>query len=299
MGIRTVGEAFADLLGSIEPREAEVDALRAHRTTIEQALKSEFAHFNRVEPFGSHRKGTAIRTHSDVDYLAVLGRLDITWGSGTVSSSTTLGRLKACLEARFPRTPVRIDGPAAVVDFGNGAVDVVPGVWSRTIDDGDGYPVFNIPDGEGGWLESSPQRYAKYFRDQDARAVSKLGRTLRLLKNWKYARAPKVPVSGYHLELVLASHDVCVGAKSYQNCVHDAFALLRDRAGQALNDPLGISPRIAAAPTAIQRERFVEAARYAADHAARAIEAEIRGEDDEAFRQWKLVFNDAFPSRRY
>jgi len=104
-------------------------------------------------------------------------------------------------------------------------------------------------------------------------------------------------VLGFYLELLIASEAVCVGAKSYQNCLNDAFRLLRDRAGASLNDPLGISGRIPGANTDGQRQSLTEAARYAADKSARALDAEVAGRIGEAFDYWKMVFNNEFPSR--
>ena len=51
-----------------------------------------------------------------------------------MSSATTLERTKQALQARFWQTDVWVDGPAVVVNFGqgDGAVDVVPGVWVGT-----------------------------------------------------------------------------------------------------------------------------------------------------------------------
>ena len=117
MQLISVAQAFQDVLGAIEPLDSEVEALRSHRKTIRQAMRGEFAGFNRVEPIGSHTRGTAIRRHSDVDYLAVLGKSDVTRGGSRVSSTTTLGRVRSTLQLRFPRTAVRTDGPAVIVEF--------------------------------------------------------------------------------------------------------------------------------------------------------------------------------------
>jgi hypothetical protein len=192
-----------------------------------------------------------------------------------------------------------VDGPAVVVGFGQGAgaVDVVPGVWVGTTGTSPQYPVYDIPDGAGGWRRTSPQRHAKHLRDEDERTGWKLSRVIKLLKAWKYTRSPKVPVLGFHLELLIASENICVGPKSYQNCLNDSFRLLRDRSGAALNDPLGISGRIAAANTEAQRQALTEAAAYAADKSSRAIDAEVAGRIGEAFEYWNLVFNGEFPSR--
>jgi hypothetical protein len=296
---KTVYDGIQEYLGWLQPSATEVEKRKSHKKTVEQALTGEFRNFNEVLIIGSHTRDTAIHIQSDVDYFGKLGKDDVTWGGSRVNSGTTLERTKKALQARFQRTDIWVDGPAVVVGFGQGegAVDVVPGVWVGTTGTSPQYPVYEIPDGAGGWWRTSPQRHAKYIRDEDERAGGKLSRTIKLLKAWKYARSPKVPVLGFHLELLIASEGVCVGPKSYQNCLNDAFRLLRDRAGAALNDPLGISGRIAAVNTEAQRQTLTEAARYAADKSSRAIDAEIAGRVAEAFEYWKLVFNGEFPSR--
>jgi hypothetical protein len=296
---KSVAEGIQTYLEWLQPSTAEVEKRKSHKKTIEQALSAEFKGFNEVLVIGSHTRDTAIHLKSDVDYFGKLGIGDVTWGDSRVNSGTTLDRTKKALQARFQQTDIRVDGPAVVVGFGqgDGAVDVVPGVWVGTTNTSPQYPVFEIPDGAGGWLRTSPQRHAKYIRDEDERAGWKLSRIIKLMKAWKYSRSPKVPVLGFHLELLIASEGVCVGVKSYQNCLYDAFRVLRDRGGAALNDPLEISGRIPAANTEAQRQALTEAARYAADKAAKALDAEVAGRTDDAFAYWKLVFNDQFPSR--
>jgi len=296
---KSVHEGIQEYLGRLQPSPVEVENRKSHKRTIEQAMTAEFKGFNEVLVIGSHTRDTAIHIYSDVDYFAKLGIDDVTWGGSRVNSTTTLDRTKKALQARFWRTDVRVDGPAVVVSFGQGAgaVDVVPGVWVGTTSTSPQYPLFEIPDGAGGWLRTSPQRHAKHLRDEDERAGGKLSRAIKLLKGWKYARSPKVPVLGFYLELLIASEGVCVGAKSYQNCLNDAFRLLRDRAGASLNDPLGISGRIPGANTDGQRQSLTEAARYAADKSASALNAEVAGRIGEAFDYWKMVFNNEFPSR--
>jgi hypothetical protein len=248
---------------------------------------------------GSHERGTAIHIKSDMDYFAKLGKADVMWGGGRVNSSTTLDRVKRALKARFSSTDIWIDGPAVVVGFeqGMGAVDVVPSVWVGTTETSPQYPLFDIPDGQGGWLRTSPQRHTKYLRDEDERSGSKLFRTIQLLKAWKYARSPKVPIQGFHLELLIAAEGICVGPRTYQSILLDAFRLIRDRAGAALIDPLGISGRVPATSTEMQRTSLVDHARHAVDKATSAIEAEDAGRIDDAFYYWNLVLNQQFPAR--
>jgi hypothetical protein len=282
----------------MQPLDSEVNALKAHRTTIEQGLRAEFANFNRLEVIGSHTRGSAIKVVSDVDYLAVLGRKDVTWGGELVAPETTLRRVKSALQQRFPYTEVWIDGPAVIVGFGQGkgAVDVVPAFWRGTTGI-DGYPQFAMPDGLGEWQWTSPQRYRKYIGEANEQSRFKLSRVSQLLKVWKYARSPNVPFLGFHVELLLADEGICVGPKSYGDCLLETFAVLLDRKGRDLNDPLGIASRIPIVYTDAQARALLNHASHAADHAARALRAETEGDIDEAYRQWALVFNGYFPAR--
>ncbi len=296
---RSVYDGFQQYFQWLEPTSTELANRKSHKKTIEQALLAEFPKFNDLLIIGSHTRGSAINLHSDVDYFAMLGKDDVTWGGSRVSSTTILDRTKRALQLRFKSTDVRIDGPAVVVGFGQGAgaVDVVPGVWVGTTSSAPHYPVYEIPDGSGGWRRTAPQRHTKYLNDEDVRSGYKLAKVVKLLKAWKYARAPKTPVLGFHMEMLLAASGTCVGVKSYQNILLEAFRLIRDRNGNAFMDPLDITGRIDAVATELQREKLVEHARHAVDKATSAISAEVAGKHDDAYYYWKLVFNQNFPSR--
>lgn len=88
---------------------------------------------------------------------------------------------------------------------------------------------------------------------------------------------------------------MCVGAKSYTQCLVEAFQLLAERGGRALQDPVGISGLIPAANTDSKRSQLATAVRNAAFHAIRAWEAEAGRNTPEAVRQWDIVFNGHFP----
>lgn len=297
---RDIPQAFKLLLSRLAPTAPEDGARLRHARTIKQGLVAQFSSVNKVEVIGSHTRESAIHVHSDVDYLAVLSKADVTRGGSLVKSSTILQRVRGALDGRFPRTTVRVDGPAVVVAFGRGkgAVDVVPAVWTGTVSQQSGYPKYAIPDARGGWLETSPQYHGKYIKTANERAGRKLAETMRLLKAWKFARQPAIPCLGFHVELLLASAGTCNGVRSYGGLLLDVFRLLRDRRGRGLNDPKRVSPRVDVVRSEAERKRLVTAAAYAADHAERAIRAEAEFKQDEGFRQWDLVFNGIFPGRR-
>jgi len=292
-----VAAAFRTFLKRLEPLESETRARLRHLGSIYSAIRKEFGYVPRPERIGSHSRRTAVRRFSAVDLLVRLPRTQVTWGGRRVSSSTTLGRLRSTLEERFPTTWVHVSGPAVVVEFADGrdGVDVVPAVYVGPTGK-DGYPVFDIPDGEGGWLRTSPQRHSKYILTENLRSRGKLVGVSRLLKAWKFVRTPEVPVVGFHLELLLAGSGLCAGAKSYADCLLETFSLLRHRRGAALLDPLSLFGSVPLSRTSLQVTRAMAAVDYAQAHTMAAFLAQEEGKVREAFRQWDIVFNGAFPA---
>jgi hypothetical protein len=185
-----------------------------------------------------------------------------------------------------------------VVSFGQGRgrVDVVPAYYQGTFKEGDGYPVFGIPDGEGGWRPTSPDRHGKYLREADRVSGFKLSKTVRLLKTWRYARSSAIPCLGFHSELLLAGEHLCAGARGYSSILLDVFTLIASRGGRAIRDPLGISGNVPATRTEVQRNSLVAAAQRAAEGASKAVQFESLGKLDAAYGQWNIVFNGQFPA---
>jgi len=247
---------------------------------------------------GSYSKNTAIRKASDVDFLAILARDDVRWGGKYVDSRTLLTRVRFWLSGLFQQTVMRRDQQALVIRFAGGAfaVDVVPGFFETMEDDGKvKYPVYSIPDGNGSWLQTSPEMHERYLRQADEQSGSMLARTIQLMKQWKSSRTPPIPLSSFHLELLLASEGVCVGIKSYAQCLADAFQLLVERQCRPLRDPVRISGIVSATNTEPQRQDLLRCALSARDRAYRALEAEGNGKIPQAKQLWNLIFNYKFP----
>ncbi|HVW25693.1 MAG TPA: hypothetical protein VHC69_10000 [Polyangiaceae bacterium] len=94
----------------------------------------------------------------------------------------------------------------------------------------------------------------------------------------------------------LTSRDVvCEGARSYAEIFRDLLVILSNRKCAPLNDPVGISGRIAAAATDAKRVQAARTVDEAARHADAALQAESAGNYREALRQWNIAFNNGFP----
>lgn len=244
--------AFGALLQRLQPLLNEQLAARRHADAIKARLSGAFK-LRAFQIVGSHARSTAIRHLSDVDYFAVISRDDARWGGQYVNSSTVLDAVRDELQFRFPATDVTRDGQAVVVRFRQSEfpVDVVPAIFGE-FRQGTG-PVYAIPDGGGDWLRTSPPAHNAFIKRADQRSGGKLKKTAQLIKFWRECRQPRVPLSSFHVEVMLADTGVCEGAKSYSRCLSEAFGILARRGGRAYQDPLAISGYIPAVRTGSQR----------------------------------------------
>lgn len=284
---------FQILLSRIQPGSREQQLFDQHQGTVKRRLSTVLAAHS-VFPIGSYTRGSAIASYSDLDLLLVLKAQEVRWGQSWKSSTTVLNEVRDQLQARYQHTEVGRDGQAIVVQFADGKhpVDVVPGIFAEIVDK---RPTYWIPDGVGGWLRTSPSAHNAFITSRDSLSAGKLKNVAKLVKYWRLCRSPELPLNSFHVELLLAQEEICIGVKTYGQCLYGLFQTLAQRKCAALQDPIGISGWIAAANTPAKREMVQSGVDFAADHARRALIGEQVGDTQEAVRQWDLVFNGHFP----
>jgi hypothetical protein len=288
-----VRERFQSVLHRLDYSQAEQAKLELHRNTVRRRLLATFF-ANRILLIGSTQRDTAIPQSSDLDLLLILQVKEVRWGGELVRSSTVLDNVRKTLQIRYRTTSVGRDGQAVAVDFGDGErpIEVVPGVFLGLQD---GAPRYLIPDGSGSWIHTSPESHNRFIALADARSGGKLKSVAKLAKYWRWCRTPEVPLSSFHIELLLAQHGICVGAKSHGQCLYELLKVLTERQCRGLQDPCGISGLIPAAGTEAKRGKVNATVTDSMEHAARALTAERIGRADDAIFQWNCVFNGNFP----
>jgi hypothetical protein len=290
-----VAEGFATLISRCQLTQRDLDLFGGHRSTVTTAVKTRLDTV-KVDVIGSFARATAIHGASDVDLLLVLSRSALTWGGSLKSSGRALGEVRDALRERYPGTAIGRDGQAVVVSFNDGGhpVDVVPACY---LEHGGrlNYPLYAIPDGRNGWMETSPGAHNKFIGDADARSGGKVKYVSQAFKVWRDARAGGVPISAFHVELVLANEGLADGARTYSSIFRDLLVVLARRECAALRDPIGVSGLISASATDPKRQQAARTVLDSARHADAAIGAERLGDTREAVRQWGIVFNGRFP----
>jgi hypothetical protein len=268
--------------------------VETHRDAISSRLGSQFDLY-RLLTIGSFVRGTDIAGQSDVDLFAVFKKDEITWGGSVKSSTTMLDNVRAALVGRFPNSSIERDVHAIVVKFSSGVtVDVVPAYFAGMTTDSR-FPTYAMPDGSDGWMRVSPDAHRAYINEADTQSVGKLRGTARILKYWRSCRSPMIPLSSFHIEMVLAQERICTGAKSYASCFTELLMKLAARECSALHDPLGIAGNIPAVKVPSLHQRTTDAVRSSRDHAKSAQDNDYWGGTAEARRQWDIVFNGSFP----
>jgi hypothetical protein len=290
-----VGDRLSRLLEAIAPTTRELEAAEQRANRISTRLSKDFD-IRRVSYVGSHSKGTAVRSYSDVDLLIVVSRDEARKWSPNFASSTLVARVRRSLASTYPQSSLRVDRQAVRIAFDSGdhAVDVVPAIFGD-FDDKNRVPTFLIPDGKSGWLRTSPDLHRRLVDEADERAGRRVKPLVRLLKWWAASRALTSSLSSLYLEWFTIGCQIPVGT-TYQQSLVQLFSAMVSSKLPPLQDPYGISEEpVRAARTGLQAFAILEATKQSARRAERAIFVEGRGKDTEALAQWRLVFNGRFP----
>lgn len=272
--------------------QADKDGFESHKRRIQSSIDGAFR-VSKYLVMGSYSRGSAVRGDSDLDILVLLRREDIFWGDSPKTSTTVLNNVRVALRQTFPNTDLGKDAQAIVISFTDGrSVDVVPGWWKGT--QSNNWPLYAIPDGQDDWMQTAPDTHGKYISDGDSASGGKLKSVVKILKNWKQSRALPLPLTAFHLELLMTQERTCAPGKTLSACVADALGLLALRECRALQDPCRVSGYIHAAGTDAKRDRLLAAVKESAAYASTARSAEVSGNLREALRYWDLVFNGQF-----
>jgi Second Messenger Oligonucleotide or Dinucleotide Synthetase domain len=137
--------------------------------------------------FGSYTRNTILPrfldAESDVDYMVVFKESGFT-------PQTYLDRLKRFAEYRYNRSEIYQSSPTLVLNLNHIRFELVP-----ALDHMSGY---NIPNGSGGWLLTTPNTFNSSLTEKNKATNSKLKPAIRLAKIWNADRG--YPLASYPME---------------------------------------------------------------------------------------------------
>ena len=290
---KTLEEGFDAFLKKLVPLDSEHAKAASHKDSVYSCLYNNFK-CTRLLETGSFGNGTGIRHHSDTDYFASIPNDQL-----YSSSVTTLTKVKEALQATFWRTEnIHVNTPAVQIPFGTYAsesLEITPCSFYGVIPtNGDNHQAYNIPNGDGGWMLSSPGAHNAYVRKHDQRLKNKLKPLVRLIKAWKYYN--KVPISSFYLELRVTKYSEGEGSIIYDTDVLRVMKYLFSCSLASIQDPMGVSGLISACSSAVKKEDAISKLQTGLARAEKAYERRESNIDD-CFYWWNMFFKSEFPAR--
>lgn len=285
---RTIEEGFNDFLSRLKAKAPETEAAKSHRASIEACLVNNFG-LKRFVRIGSFGNGTSVSGYSDIDYLA-----SIPTNQFKQSSVASLTKIRDALELRFPRTGVHVNSPAIAVPFGtykSESTEIVPGHY---VGEANGHKVYEIADGNGGWMRVSPDAHNTYVTRIDQRLGGRVKPLIRFVKAWKFHR--QVPISSFYIEMRVAKYAEDESSILYDIDVSAVLKSLWSHQLAQLQDPTGFSGYVRACKTEAQQNDALSKLSTAVIRAQKARTASREGSTSDAFSWWRLLYNDAFPT---
>ncbi|WP_407525706.1 nucleotidyltransferase [Lacibacter sp. MH-610] len=290
---RTLDQGFDTFLSWLVPLSSEHDKAKSHKDSVNSCMVNNFKCSNFFET-GSFGNGTGVRHHSDTDYFAVCPSSEFWTDSGY-----TLRKVKEALQNTFWKTKeIEVRSPAVRIPFGSYAsetLEVTPATRNGLVSTpvGDKYS-YDIPNSDGGWMQSSPGAHNSYVNRENDRLGGKLKPLIRLIKAWKFYN--NVPISSFYLELRTTKYAEGESSIVYDIDVKRVMKILYDNDLPSIQDPMGISGYVKACSTEAKREDALSKVKTGYTRAEKAVEKRESNVDD-AFYWWKLFYNNEFPSR--
>lgn len=277
---------FEHFCQSLIPDDFEREKAAGNKEAILARLRADFG-TTELLASGSFGHGTNIRGFSDIDYFAVTPN-----GSLRANSKYALQDFRNSLLRRFPATDIGVRTPAVSVRFSSRDLiqhEIIP-CWHISTEKG--VRIFGMPDGESGWMLSTPSAHNNWVSSHNARLDSNLKKLIRLLKAWKYINGASV--KSFYLEMRATEYSMKERAIVYSIDLLEVFKKLREVRLAAMNDPIGFGARISACSEA---QKLTELARIevAIATAERARSYESIGNVTEAYKLWDRVFGSRLP----
>lgn len=290
---KSLDVGFATFLSWIAPLDSEHDKAKRHKDSVKSCLEKNFE-CNRFFETGSFGNSTGVRHYSDTDYFA-----GIPTSKMPSSSSYALRKVKEALQETFWKTQgIEVNSPAVKIPFGEYAsetLEVTPCTFHGFQDTPIGnHPSYNISDGDGDWMRSSPSAHNAYVKQQDERLGFKLKPLIRLIKAWKFYN--NAPISSFYLELRITKYAEGESSIIFDTDIKRVMTRLHDNQLAKIQDPMGISGYISPCISDVKKEDALSKLQTGLTRAENAYS--YREKDlDKCFEWWDKFFAGKFPAR--
>ena len=287
----TTPKAFDEFKALLLLTDTQKQLVAGRRTSTAGYLKDSFGSssnmpLERTALIGSAGRDVIIRPLDDIDVMAVFANKDNVFETYRHNSQAFLYRIRDAL-SQYQVKIVGARGQAVRLFYAQPPhVDIAPVFKWSGVDAG-----YALPDGKGGWLTTNPDKHEAYMAKRNMALSFHLKPLVRMLKRWNRVHSKRL--KSFHLEVIAASIFSNLSSNS-----RDASVKFFEWAPNHLSvsDPAGHSGDLSLYLSWQQRQEVKTSFDSSADRARRAIEAENRGDHQEAVRLWRIIYGDEFPA---
>lgn len=280
-----MAQPIDDFLKTLVPGAPDRSIVAERRQWLTETLETSSFDAGFLFESGSFSHGTAVKGHSDVDYMA--------WVSSDRPSrpSSALRALQAAVkDSHWSIVSTRISSPTVKIEYYTAPnFEVVPAYYSHKVD---GLRVYRIPGPGDEWLQSAPEAHSSYVNVVNDRLDKRVKGLIRLIKAWKYHKV--VPVSSLYLEMRAAEYASTQSSILYDVDLEYLMASLIRYELRDMNDPLGLVKRIPACSSDANRKAALSMMKDAHHHLEAAWDAQQARKADSYWSHMYDVFG-TFP----
>ncbi|SRR5258708_10184763 len=286
---KTINQGFQGLKSNLEITGLQETTVSQRQQNVREALVRDLAV---IDDFltGSYRRSTMIAplAKADIDIFCILSSSLFT-DYQYQGQANLLDRVKRVLQRAYNTTfDISRDGQAVTIAFTDFKVDVVP-AFNRQ---GGGYIIPNSISRQ--WIPTDPKKHIELWSQANRSHMNDLVPLIKMLKCWK--RDANVDVSSFFFECLILQILTNINITDFPSGARFVFDKARSAIQLPVADPAGYNSNVG---QYLSQNKIIDAVsklETAYTRAKNAEQAASRGNFEEAFRNWRLVFGNYFPT---
>lgn len=286
----TTARAFDQFEKKIRLTAAQRDRVTARAKGVRTFLKKSFPDsydipLRNATLMGSAARGTIIRPLDDIDVLATFKNKNDVFAKYRNDSQSFIYRLRERINAKTTVQQVGTRGQAVRLFYKDDLhVDIAPAfAWNSG-----GYA---LPSGTGQWITTDPPAQEEWVKERESTLNGQFRRRVRLLKRWNSVHSSRL--GSWHLEVMVGGVFTSMSS-NHRNGLMRFFEWAPGYL--SVQDPDGHGGDLGESLTWTQQSNIKNSFNTNHTRAAKAVNAETRGNHAEAIRLWKIILGSEFPS---
>ncbi|MDH5711938.1 MAG: hypothetical protein OEZ15_09780 [Gammaproteobacteria bacterium] len=199
-----------------------------------------------------------------------------------------MSRLEDLLVQRYPEAAITEDGKAVLVCYPDVSFRVVPCFYREN----KGYVIADIKKSK--WIKTNPSNFYYALDDANFRHSGLLLPVIRIIKHWN--RRNGKWFNDYYLELLITEALSDTKATSYVQAIKHVFRKAIRLVVFSINDPADYGSQKEGLRDVYKMVEAMLSFQACHGHIVRAEQLEEQGDLISAYREWRKIFADDFPS---